>query len=86
MKQGPIDYLILIDRQVDLVSPLLTPLTYEGLIDEMFSIKSGVVRVPAEKFRINRGNLEDNDGDDDDEQGQIKTIPLNSKVNKSEIQ
>jgi hypothetical protein len=25
----------LIDREVDMVSPLITPLTYEGLIDEV---------------------------------------------------
>ena len=32
-----IDTLIVIDREVDLVSHLVTPLTYEGLLDEIFS-------------------------------------------------
>jgi hypothetical protein len=35
-----IDTLVLIDREVDLVSPLVTPLTYEGLIDELIGIRN----------------------------------------------
>jgi vacuolar protein sorting-associated protein 33A len=38
-----IDTLILIDRQVDMVSPMATQLTYEGLIDEVFGISNGFV-------------------------------------------
>lgn len=38
--QSPvIEHLLLLDRSVDLLSPLVTQLTYEGLIDEMFGIK-----------------------------------------------
>lgn len=33
-----IDHLILIDRSVDLLTPMVTQLTYEGLIDELFGI------------------------------------------------
>lgn len=33
-----IDQLLLIDRSVDLLSPLVTQLTYEGLIDEIYNI------------------------------------------------
>lgn len=33
------DSLIIIDREVDFVTPLLTQLTYEGLIDELFEIQ-----------------------------------------------
>lgn len=33
-----IDALLLLDRSVDLLSPLITQLTYEGLIDEIFGI------------------------------------------------
>lgn len=40
-----IDTLILIDREVDLVTPLVTPLTYEGLIDELIGIKNTVIKV-----------------------------------------
>ncbi len=35
-----IDQLILIDREVDLLSALATQLTYQGLIDELFSINN----------------------------------------------
>ena len=34
-----IDTLILLDRTVDLVTPLSTQLTYEGLIDEIYGIQ-----------------------------------------------
>jgi len=35
-----IDSLVLIDRNVDLLTPLLTQLTYEGLIDEHLIIEN----------------------------------------------
>lgn len=35
-----IDSLIIIDRSVDMVTPLCTQLTYEGLIDEIFHIRN----------------------------------------------
>jgi len=33
-----IDHLVLIDRSVDLMTPMATQLTFEGLIDELFGI------------------------------------------------
>ena len=36
-----IDNLLLLDRMVDPVTPLMTQLTYEGLIDELFGISKG---------------------------------------------
>ena len=42
-----IDELILIDRSTDLITPMLTQLTYEGLIDEMFTIKYSTIDVDA---------------------------------------
>ncbi|KOS18726.1 Vacuolar protein sorting-associated protein 33A [Escovopsis weberi] len=36
---------IIIDREVDLVTPLLTQLTYEGLIDEVFGIQNNQAKV-----------------------------------------
>ena len=33
-KVPQIDTIIILDRQIDLISPLITQLTYEGLIDE----------------------------------------------------
>jgi vacuolar protein sorting-associated protein 33A len=37
---------ILVDRQVDMVTPLATPLTYEGLLDEVVGIETGFLQVP----------------------------------------
>ena len=45
-----IDTMIIFDRQVDLISPLITQLTYEGLIDEFFGIKNSSVKLSSEKF------------------------------------
>ncbi|KAA1467771.1 Sec1-like protein [Dentipellis sp. KUC8613] len=42
-----IDSLIVLDRRVDMVTPLLTQLTYEGLIDEVMGIKNSHVEVPV---------------------------------------
>jgi len=36
-----IDTLVLMDREVDLVTPMVTPLTYEGLIDELLRSSQG---------------------------------------------
>lgn len=35
-----IDNLVLIDRTVDLLTPFLSQLTYEGFIDELFNIEN----------------------------------------------
>lgn len=40
-----IDALLILDRKVDLVTPMLTPLTYEGLIDDIVGIDTGYVQV-----------------------------------------
>ncbi|KAH8421539.1 hypothetical protein KR009_012211 [Drosophila setifemur] len=48
--KGVIDQLILLDRSIDLLSPLATQLTYEGLIDEFFGIRQNKVTLPAEHF------------------------------------
>lgn len=45
-----IDHLILLDRTVDLLTPLATQLTYEGLIDELFEIKNTTAHFPSENF------------------------------------
>lgn len=40
-----IDTLILIDRSVDLITPLMTQMTYEGMLDEILGIKCGIAEV-----------------------------------------
>lgn len=42
----PIRHLILFDRSVDLTSLFVTPLSYEGLIDDLLGITMGVTSVP----------------------------------------
>ncbi|KJE88792.1 vacuolar protein sorting-associated protein 33A [Capsaspora owczarzaki ATCC 30864] len=43
-----IDTILLIDRTIDLVTPLCTQLTYEGLLDESFSIEHSFVTLNAD--------------------------------------
>ena len=45
MPSSTIESVIIIDREVDFATPLLTQLTYEGLIDELFTIKDNYTEV-----------------------------------------
>lgn len=42
-QQGEIESLLIFDRSVDLLTPMLTQLVYEGLIDEFFNINGNIV-------------------------------------------
>ena len=42
--EGSIDTLILLDRTVDIVTPMCTQLTYEGLLDEILGLSFGQIR------------------------------------------
>ncbi|KAF2154770.1 vacuolar sorting protein [Myriangium duriaei CBS 260.36] len=42
-----IDSLVIIDREVDFPTPLLTQLTYAGLLDETFSTRFNTIEVPT---------------------------------------
>lgn len=44
-----IHHLLLLDRNIDLLTPLLTQLTYEGILDEVFGITHGCVVLPDKK-------------------------------------
>ena len=44
---GGIDVLILIDRNVDLITPMCTQLTYEGLLDEVLGLNYGQIRTTS---------------------------------------
>ncbi|XP_025089148.1 vacuolar protein sorting-associated protein 33A-like isoform X2 [Pomacea canaliculata] len=63
-----IDSLLILDRTVDLLTPLLSQLTYEGLIDEIFGINNTSVKVPLDK--LNPGGSQD--------AGETKKVVLNS--------
>ncbi|KAF9245690.1 Sec1-like protein [Melanogaster broomeanus] len=43
---APFDSLIILDRHVDMITPLLTQLTYQGLVDELIGIKNSQVELP----------------------------------------
>ena len=54
-----IDTLVVIDREVDFVTPLLTPLTYEGLIDEVIGIQNGYIKVDPTLVEVEEVRLRD---------------------------
>lgn len=39
---------IILDRAVDLVTPMITPLTYEGLLDDLLKIDAGIINVETD--------------------------------------
>ena len=47
MPSASIESLIIIDREIDFATVLLTPLTYEGLIDELFGIKDNQTEIDS---------------------------------------
>eukprot|EP01087_Luapelamoeba_hula_P012995 TRINITY_DN3682_c0_g1_i2.p1 TRINITY_DN3682_c0_g1~~TRINITY_DN3682_c0_g1_i2.p1 ORF type:complete len:607 (+),score=106.36 TRINITY_DN3682_c0_g1_i2:27-1823(+) len=47
-----IDTLILIDRQTDMITPMCTQLTYEGMIDEVFGIQNNCAELDAELLAL----------------------------------
>ena len=46
--------MILLDREIDVVTPMCTQLTYEGLIDETLQIKNGSVTTDGASGAVNR--------------------------------
>ncbi|OLY85128.1 Vacuolar protein sorting-associated protein 33A [Smittium mucronatum] len=44
------DSLVIFDRGIDLITPLLTQLTYEGLINEFFSCENGIIDLNIENI------------------------------------
>ncbi|KAM7532363.1 hypothetical protein LguiB_035773 [Lonicera macranthoides] len=47
MGMPEIDTLILLDREVDMVTPMCSQLTYEGLLDEFLHVNNGAVELDA---------------------------------------
>ena len=52
----PISALLLVDRNIDVITPLLTPSTYEGLIDEVFGIKFSILDITNDMLETRDGN------------------------------
>ena len=61
--QPEFDSLIVLDRNVDLVTPLLTQFIYSGIIDEALNSKCGLIELPEEVPNENR-NIILNDQDE----------------------
>ncbi|XP_026473937.1 vacuolar protein sorting-associated protein 33A-like isoform X2 [Ctenocephalides felis] len=54
--KSSIDQLLIIERSTDLISPLITQLTYEGLIDEFYGISNNTASFPAQKFHSDQND------------------------------
>lgn len=70
-----LDSILLLDRSADLITPLVTQRTYEGLIDELFGISHNSVKLPSDKFS------QMNDSPTEQVQpspGEVKSFPLSS--------
>lgn len=48
-EKGVIDQLIILERPIDLMTPLATQLTYEGLIDEVYGISNTTVHLSSDE-------------------------------------
>ncbi len=46
---GGIDTLIILDRSIDMVTPMCTQLTYEGLLDEILGLNYGQIRTTVDQ-------------------------------------
>ena len=64
-----INTLILLDREVDMVTPLCSQLTYEGLLDEFLNIKNGSIELDASIMGLQQ-------------EGEKTKVPLNSTSEK----
>lgn len=56
-----IDQLILIDRNIDYITPFCTPLTYEGIINEHFKLNIGLIEKIPDEIKSKRVKLSKND-------------------------
>ncbi|XP_057749706.1 vacuolar protein-sorting-associated protein 33 homolog isoform X1 [Arachis stenosperma] len=65
MVMPEINTLILLDREVDMVTPLCSQLTYEGLLDEFLNIKNGSIELDASIMGLQQ-------------EGKKTKVPLNS--------
>ncbi len=69
--KGDIQAMMLLDRRIDLVTPMITPLTYEGLLDDVLSIQSGILHVKTDI--IDPPEEEDEGGDNHDDNNSSKS-------------
>ncbi|KAJ3089684.1 hypothetical protein HK102_005762 [Quaeritorhiza haematococci] len=77
-----IDSLIVIDRTVDLLTPMCTQLTYEGLIDEVYGIKSTFVELDPSIIGITQSTTSASGAPTATISNKPRKHPLNSKDDK----
>jgi hypothetical protein len=70
---GQVDALVIIDRKVDMVTPMLTPLTYEGLLDDVVGIDCGFINVDVDVI-----NPEDSTEKKSDAKREIVSLGVNA--------
>ncbi|XP_015782840.1 vacuolar protein sorting-associated protein 33A [Tetranychus urticae] len=72
--------LLLIDRSVDFVTPLMSQMTFEGLLDEIFGINNGIIKIPSDKLNKTNesGSIRTNTADGVDPPTEVKLFRLNS--------
>jgi len=58
LESGSVDTLILIDRQVDFITPMCTALTYEALIDDLIGIRNGCIQIDESLLKADNGETE----------------------------
>lgn len=56
-----VDMILLLDREVDMVTPLCTQLTYGGFIDEIIGVKNGAIEVPDDDGQNIKARLNSSD-------------------------
>ena len=69
---GDIESVIIIDRSIDYLTPLLKQTVYEGIADEIYGVKAGILRIPSSKF-------DDGTAKEKKNQNAYKLIKLNSE-------
>ena len=78
--------MMLIDRRLDMVTPMVTPLTYEGLLDELVGIDCGFINVDEQIINPKDDNDDDNDDEEEKEKGGEDTKKKASSKNPFETE
>ena len=78
MPSSYIESVVIIDRGIDLATPLLTQLTYEGLIDEKFGISNNAAEVDSSIVGAVPSGQQPGRSDSQAPQGLKRKIPLDS--------
>ena len=76
-----VDAIVLLDREVDTITPFCTQLTYEGLTDEILGIKNGVVTI-----KLRSGDEEEYaSSEDEGEGGKSPKKIIKSRLSSNDI-